>query len=477
MGFYSLVGFLRPAIYIFLLPLYISYFSAAEYGIYNLMIDVAAIAMILASLKINTAMMTHYYDYMGDEHTQFRYLQNLYTGCLLIGSIFLLSMYFMGPWIFEHVFKDDAITFFPYGMTVMAYAMLFEATQVYLTYLKNKKNIWRFTFIMLFHVISIVVLQFIFIIVLERGVKGALESVLIGNILVTMLVMIMQPRLLTFKLDFKMIISSLTFSIMLVPYLVIYWFLTRGGRIFLESYTDLDTVAVFGLLMVLSGVIILAVEAVVNGVRPFLFEQFAQGAHANDKTISILSKMVVNIPLLFVPIIILVSCFIHLISSEAIYATVPLYMPAACLLWFAIVISRLFYQQLLFAKKSHTVTILSFVTVSILIAGFMYLIPRYEIWGVIVATIIANSVMALLFYLFAQKAWYVHYSYISIILSPALVFASIFILQYLSNINGWSIQTFGWLQFVVALFIILVMNVGNVREYMKVFKNGDVSKA
>ena len=470
MGFYSLIGFLRPAIYVFLLPLYLSFFTSQEYAIYNLMIDVAAIAMILVSLKLNTAMMTHYYDYLDDRRQQIDYLKTLYTGSLLIGLIFTAFIYFTGDFIFDSIFKDEAVRFFPYGMIVILYTLLFEANQVYVTFLKNEKDVWRFSQVMLTHVISIVVFQFVFIILLDRGVSGALEGILLGNILVTLLIIIREPSLISFKIDYSKIKASLRFSIMLLPYLIIYWFLSRGGRIFLERYTDLETVAVFALLMILSSVILLAVEAVINGVRPFLFEQFAMGPKSDKETISILTKMVINIPLLFVPLIILVACFIHLITPKVVYFAIADYMPLACLLFFTLVLAKLFYQQLLFAKSSHTITMLSFVALLALLLGFVYLIPRYEIWGVIIATIIANSCMAALFYIYAQKHQHVAYSFNSIILTPVIIFGIIFLLQYLSGVMGWSYQLFGIIQFVLCFTLIIILNIHNVREYVLIFK-------
>lgn len=434
------------------------------------MIDVAAISMILVSLKMNTAMMTHYYDFMDDEDKQFEYLRNIYTGCILLGIAFLFVMYFAGEWLFGIMFKDEAVRFFPYGIIVIVYALLFEATQTYLTFLKNRKNVWQFTFIMLLHVLSIVLLQFLFIIVLKRGVTGALEGILVGNILVTLVIMFLEPKLITFRLNFEMLSNALKFSVLLVPYLVIYWFLTRGGRIFLESYTNLEEVAVFALLMILGSVIILSVEAVINGVRPFLFEQFAMRTGGDARTISLLTKMIINIPLLFVPTIVLVSCFVDLISKDPIYKDIADYMPATCLLYFTLVIARLFYQQLLFAKKSHLITTLSVLALVILIAGFFWLIPRYEIWGVISATIVANVVMGILFFVFAQKAWYVKYSFNSIILAPTVVFASLFALKALAEMNAWSYKTFGGLQFIIGMLIILAFNYQSIREYADIFK-------
>lgn len=474
MGFYSFIGFLRPAIYFFLLPVYVAYFSEAEYAIYNLMIDFAAISMVLVSLKINNSMVTHYYDYMDDPQAQEDLLSNLFTISILIGLVTIGIAWFGGTPLFELVFKDEAVTFFPYGLIVLAYTVLFEANQCYLTFLKNRKKIIAFTMVMLTHVLSIVLLQFIFIIVLERGVTGALEGILIGNILVTAVMIIMKPGLISFKFNTKYIAEALKFSIPLIPYMIIYWFLMRGGRFFLEAYTDLDTVAVFAMLMVLASVIILAVEAVINGIRPFLFEEFARGEAASKQYISLLTRLVINIPLIFVPLIILISCFIHLIIIKESYFVISEYMPWACLLIFLMVWYKLFYQQLIFVKKSVQVTVLSLIAMLCLLIGFVYFIPSYGIYGVLAATIIANLVMVVLFYYYAQKNYYVAYSFKSILVNPLLVFACIFALYFGRLYYSWSWELFGLLQFFAALLLIVVLNFGNMKEYIDFFRKGSL---
>ncbi len=469
MGFYSVIGFLRPAVYFFLLPVYIAFFTDAEYAIYNLMIDFAAIAMIVVSFKLNTSMLTHYYDYMGKPAEQKKYLQTLYTSSIILGVIFIALMYLIGPVLFTASFKDDSILFFPYGMIVVIYVALFESNQVYINFLRNEKNVFRYSLVMLVHIIGIIVFQFVFIILLKRGVNGALEGILLGNIIVTLLIVYLERSLLKFSLDKKQLVNSLKFSITLLPYLIIYWFLTRGGRFFLESFTDLEKVALFALMMVLGGIIILAVEAIVNGIRPFLFEEFAKRKNADENRIKLMSKMVINLPLLAVPALVLVATFFRFFTSNLTYSVIDNYMPTVCFLYFLMVWSKLFYQQLLFAKKSKLITVLALISAFVLIAGFIYLIPVYEIWGVLIATILANAVSLILFYAAAQKVHHVNYDFKAIFGAPVIVFTIIFFLQYLFLINNINMQIFGCLQFVLCLIFIIGINRNTVKEYKRIF--------
>ena len=312
--------------------------------------------------------------------------------------------------------------------------------------------------------------QFIFIIILERGVQGALEGILIANVLVTLMILVKEPQIFRLRLDFKLIRKSLSFSIPLMPYLVIYWFLTKSGKTFLENYTDTDTVAVFGLLVVFMGLVLMGVESIINGVRPFLFDEFSKGKNADPNRIGLLTRMIISTPLLVIPAIVLVGCNMHLISDNPNYHAISEFVTAAAAMYFLLVWSRLFYQQLVFTKKSQWVTLLSFVGVVVLIFLFYKWIPVFEIWGVIYSTQIANLIIAVLFYFAAQKALYVSYNFRDIILTPVFIFVSFYLLSnmpvYTGVIQNKSLVLFSLFYLQELLYF---LNKSLIADYRRVF--------
>ncbi|NNE13999.1 MAG: hypothetical protein HKN51_03430 [Saprospiraceae bacterium] len=469
MAFYSVLGFLRPAIFIFLLPIYLSDLAVDEYGMYGLMMDFALLSTIFVSLKLNTSMLTNYYDFLGDQLKIKTFLSSTYTFSFLLGLSSIIILYIIGPWLFGNLYSSESLLFFPFGFIVVLFTAITEMNMTYIVYLKNRKDIIKYTVVLLTQVFSVVILQVIFIVFLERGLQGALEGILFGNILVTLVILLLEKGILNFNIDWKMIKSSLKFSVPLIPYLVIYWFLTRSGKTFLEHYASVETVSIFTLLITIAGLVIFGVEAVVNAIRPFLFEQFAKGENRDNDQVSLLTRLIINGPLLIVPCIILVGTNIHLIPGDPIYRIVDQYISFATFVLFVFVWARLFYQQLVFAKRSNWVTYMSFVVFIILILAFLYFIPRYQIWGVLFATVIANSIMAILFYIIAQKFLRVSYNWIDIIGIPALMFAILFSLEYLFKSNGWSLSVFGFVQFGILIFLILALNWKNIKIYKRLF--------
>lgn len=470
---YSFVGFLRPAIYIFLLPIYLEFFSDTEYGLYDLMVITGGFMSVIVTFKLNSAMLTQYYDYYNDEQKKRRYLSSLFSVSLFIALLFAIFLYFFGEALFSLVFSSEEVAFFPYGFTVLLYAILSEVNICYYTYLKNEKKLGRYVFIVITQILLAIILQFIFIIPLAQGVQGALLGMLIANVITTLCILIIEKGIITLRPDRQMIMTSLKFSAALIPYLLIYWVLTKGGKIVLERYADLSVVAVFALLITISSVIIMVVEAVINGIRPFLFETFAGQEELGDKDrIDLFTKMIINIPLLAIPFIILIGNNMGLITSKASYLEVGSYISLASLVAYLLVYGKLFYQQLIFVKKSVVVTRLSFLVMLLLISCFYLLVPTYKIWGVLISTAIANLLMAILFYFAAQKRLPITYNHQAIFYLPLVFFMCLFGLEWLLVYKmDLSRPIFSLIQFFLLVTVIVTNNYKSIGAYKTIFIN------
>jgi len=435
------------------------------------MIDFGAFMMIIIAGRMSSAMVTYYYNYHNNPKQLKTYLSSTFSLTIYISILVAALFIFGGPYIFDLVYKSDKVTFFPFGILMLAYAALSEIVMIYLIYLKNKKNISKYIAMVLIQVISNISFQLIYIIGFGMGVEGALLGMVTGLSCAFVTILILEKGILTLSPDWSMIKTSLRFSIALIPYVVIYWCMNQGGRIFLERYSTLEIVGLFGALIVLSRLIILGIEAVINGIRPFLYEQFALAENSNKEQVSLLTKMIINIPLLMVPIVILVGTNFQLISDKLSYSQISHYICFATLVIFAFVYVKLFYQQLIFAKRSDLATGLSFIALIFLVSGFLYWIPKYEIWGVLYATLLGNLVLALMFFLAGQKVVQVSYNFTHIILIPIFTFAIVFIIEWWMISQGYSYSMFGIVQFIIVSLLILLLNRNSIRDYKFLFLN------
>jgi len=134
------------------------------------------------------------------------------------------------------------------------------------------------------------------------------------------------------------------------------------------------------------------------------------------------------------------------------------------------VYGKLFYQQLIFVKKSDIVTRLSFLVLIATVVGFYYLVPNYKIWGVLIATLIANALMAVLFYFAAQKRFFVRYRFRDILMVPIVIFLMLFFIEWICVYkSGISRPMFGVIQFIVLSLTVLALNYNTLEDYKNLF--------
>lgn len=435
------------------------------------MIDFGAFVMIIIAFRISSAMVTYYYNYHNDSDKLKRYLSSVFSVTIFISLIIGILFIFFGPLLFDTIYKSQKVQFYPYGILMLGYAALTEICMIYLIYLKNQKNISKYIVIVLIQILTNFGFQLLFILGFDMGVEGALLGMVTGWICAIVSIFVIEKELLTFSPDWSMVKSSLRFSIALIPYVVIYWCMNQGSRLFLENYSTLETVALYAAILVLTRLVILGIEAVINGIRPFLYDQFALSTDSDPHQISLLTKMIINIPLLMMPLVILVGTNFHFITDKSSYHLVAEYISFATLVIFVFVYVKLFYQQLIFAKRSDLATGLSFIALIFLVAGFVYWIPKYEIWGVLFATLLGNGVLALMFFIAGQRVVKVRYNFTHIIFIPVLSFMIVFIIERYMITQGFSYSRFGLVQFIIVSFLILFLNRNSIRDYKFLFLN------
>ncbi len=467
---YTFFNFLRPAIGIILLPIYLAVFSPEEFGVYSIHLIIMAIVSVFVTLRLNSAMVTFYYDFNDDPEKLRAYMAGIFKVSLFIGLAVVGVFMVIGPFAFDLIFKSGDILFYDDGFIAISASMFAQVNAGYLTYLKNHKALKGFAVLTLINVLMTATLQYLFIVVLQWGVTGALLGLMIPQVLVFIVILVLEPQIVIRNIPWAWIRKSLSFGIPLIPYLLIHWFMTKGDRLFLERYLDLEVVGQYGLLVTLTGVIILFVEAIITGVRPFLFDAF-KNTSKNQNEIGLLIKLIIIVPLFIIPFVVLVGNNLRFLTDNPTFLSVSPYFTLGCFIAYLMVYIKLFNQPLLYAKKSGAITGLSVVTIIVLIPAFILLIPSFRIWGVLCANMLALTITAVLFYFTAQRHKPLEYPLKQMIFWPVAVFTILFGLEYYTSFTGLSRMYFGIIQFVILAGLFIYPMYTTLKSYKALFMN------
>ena len=455
------LNFIKPAIGIFLLPLYLNVLSDAEYGLYTLMVAVSGIVNIAGTFRINAAMSTFYWDYNHDPILSKRYLQQVFSFSFMLSIICLLFFLFLGPLIFKGIFKDETITFFPYGIIVVATGVLNATNSVFYIYLKNRKEFAKLSKIIFVQIILAVIIQIVLILGFKQGVYGLLLGVMIPYLLTLIYIVIIEPNILNFNFDKKMLSPSLKYSIALIPYLLIYWLSSTGDRIILEKYLDLGLIGQYALLMTIAGVLFLVADSVMNGIRPFLYESF-QNKNENTQSYSVkLIKFYMAFNLITAGGILLIGHNLSFITDKEAFLNAIPYFTLATSIIFLRSYLLLFNMQLNFTKSSKLISSISVLSLIILLTLYHFLSKSYGLEGVLIAGIIAGAFTSLLFFFVAQGKFKIEYNVYDLLIIPLCCFIFFFLVQHFLQID---VRLKGLIHFIISGIAFLFILKGNFKE-------------
>jgi len=463
------LNFVKPAIGIFLLPLYLNVLSDTEYGLYTLMVAVSGIVNIVGTFRINAAMTTFYWDYNHDAGLTKKYLQQIFSFSFLLSVICMVFFLIFGPIIFKGIFKDETITFFPYGIIVIATGVLNATNSVYYIYLKNRKEFNKLSLILFVQIMLAVLIQVVLILGFEKGVYGLLLGVMIPYLLTLLYILIIEPKILRFKFDKKILIPSLKYSIALIPFLLIYWLSSTGDRIILEKYLDLGVIGQYALLMTIARVLFLVADSVMNAIRPFIYESFQDKESDQSKWTAKernayqakLIKFYMSLNIITAGGILLIGHNLSFITDKPAFLNAIPYFTLATTIIFLRSYLLIFNMQLNYAKSSKLISSISIVSLVILLSLYHFLSKQYGLEGVLYAGLIAGVFTSLVFFAVAQMKKRIAYNMFDLWIIPILCFMLFFMVNHFLTID---VRIKGLIQFIISILAFFIILRGNIKE-------------
>lgn len=426
---YSLGNISTKLIGLVLLPLYTSYLSTEEYGIFALLEVSSQLLTVAMGFRLSTAMLR----FSSTEKSD-----NKKKAVIFIALIATLISVILLNIVFQPFSKDFSILFFGHNNFTSYFKILFLWSsfdifnRLFFDFLRLKGRSVFYMIVTIIKVTTILAFNIYFIVYLELGVKGIILSQLIGCILVTIILLPKIIQSLTFKFDFSLFKEMFKYGFPLIFSGISMMLLAMGDRYILKYFLSFSEVGIYSLGYKIAGLInMLLVQSFQLGFLPIAFQMY-------DKPDS--KRYFSKILTYYTFILVFVSLGLSLFSREALlilakdqsfiiaYTVVPIITLAFILKGMQYVFSI----GLHYAKKTHyNATIISF----LVIVNFginILLIPHIGMYGPAIAAVISNLCMVLLFYRYSQKLYNIPFEIIKVI-KIFIVGLSLYGLSILTN--------------------------------------------
>lgn len=415
---------LRSGISLILLPIFLNYLSPEDYGIVSLVIIYATVVAVVGSLGLKSALYTFYFDF-NDKNKLLDYLSNLFAVHIISFSLIIGLHLLFGNNIFELIFTSNDVSFYNYGLIALLSTFFDALNSLYFIFLKNEVNLktyFRYT-------IGIIILTTFFQIILitQYNLKalGLLLGALIPNVIIFIIISFSNTYLYRFNFKKSLLYPSFNYSLKLLPFLLFFVFENQIGKYLIELNLGLKNVGLFTLLVKIFGLLIIAINALDDGIRPFLYRDLNKGKSTVNKYFNIY----IGFGVLVLVVINSIGYNLEYIIQNTEYLVIRDYFFLSSIVFLLIIPVRFYGLLLVYYKESLKLSSVTFIKVIFMGLLMIILIPKYEINGALYALLISYFINIIIYAILLSK---------KLKLTPnfkTLTFVAIFILAsfYLFN--------------------------------------------
>jgi len=391
-GFFSV---LQSGISLVLLPIFLNYLSPEDYGIASLVVIYSNIIAVVGSLGLKSALYTFYFDF--NEKDKLRdYLGHLFSVHFI--SFFLITCFHLafGSSIYELIFSSNVISFYNYGLIALLSGFFSAINSLYFVFLKNEVNLKLYFRYTLMITILTVFFQTIFITQYDMRVTGLLLGGLIPNVIIFVLISLSNTYLYRLKFKKKLLYPSFNYSLKLLPFLLFFVFENQIDKYLVELNLGLKEVGLYTLLIKLFGLLTIAINAVDDGIRPFIYRDLKAGKGVINKYFNLYIGFGV-----FVLIIInTIGYNLEYIIKNSEYLVIQEYFFLSSIVFLLVIPVRFYGLLLVYYKQSSKLSTVTAIKVIVMVLLMLFLIPRYEIYGALYALCISYIINIVLFAFF-----------------------------------------------------------------------------
>lgn len=389
-----------------MLPVYTSFLSKSQYGVVDLLDRLTSMLTFLVIFGTDSALSFYYYD-TKDENKRLLYVQNvMYFRLLVVGILFLLVI-IAGPWFSSEILESPHYIDLLY---INLFTLLLDTIFVVAT------TVMRFEFqtkkVVVFTVAKMLLVAILSYAALKYWTATP-DALFIGRLLSSAVIFLLMLRItwkyLKFRIDWNVLKQLLAYAAPLAPTSLAFWVISNSSTFFIQGFSSLEEVGVFGVALRLAMMITLVTSGVQMAWRPYSMS-------VKDKANSPYMFAKIYMALLLIGLIgVLAVATVSPWVMKTFFA--PSYYEAYQYIAFLSCVTFLNFYYLIisaglfFKKETGYITRIFAVAALINIALNFALVPFFTGWGAVVANLVTYMFAVSFIFRKSQQVYYVPVSF------------------------------------------------------------------
>lgn len=470
---YTISNLILKASNFLLLPLYTAFLTTEDYGVTNLANSFNNVLTYIIAFSLYSAVIRFYADVKDDkEKTKELYstvIWFVFFSAVLFFAVMVLFRNIIGEVFFANV------PIFPTLILIFAMTAFHCFYVIYQDILKARQDSMKSAVTSLLYFFLQLFLNIYFVVYRHWGANGILLSGLICNSLgmLWMLFDLMREKTIGLVINAKLLKDMLKYSIPILPHNLSTNIAELTSKVFLNGSSSLSTVGIYGISSQFGSVADTIQSSISNAFEPWFYSKMKDWKEDSGQEIERLTS---NIIWVFGIVLLGLAFFAEeavLIMTPDSYKTVWRYVPIM-VVTNSIKIPYYFYICILYYHKESTKYIFT-ATLSASFFNILFsylLIPRYDIYGSIIADIFAMIFRVSVIIILANKTNKIGYT-VSFFAKKILMIVGFIVLgtlpSYLFFPDQIHLANVLFKMAALSLYIVLlVFNVPSAKEILRI---------
>lgn len=428
---YTVAGALPLGSAIILLPFYITFLSAADFGALSVYLAFAIFIQIITTYSFDTSLYIHFHEFKNDKRKLSSFVSSAFVLMLCIGLVTGIIFIFFGDLIFRSIFFEKQISFFPYGLLTAAIGVFQALLKVHSNLLQSREKPEIFFWSNLFSFILIVVFTLLGLKMFPGTLIGPIGGRLLAAVVMGLWALTRIFREFGFHFDYPLLRTSFSFNFYTFVYQLLQWVINYIDRIIMVFYLSLGQVGVYDFAMKC----LLVVEFILNGLHNTFYPRvvstiMGQTSKGSSPEINRYYHGFISIIMILICLSILMfPWLIETFVSKPDYRSSIQYLPYIALIYIFRALRSFFAAPYGILKFTRPLPGIYFIVSAVKILLTIALIQKYAIYGVIVGSLVSAVIEILLLRLGISRKFTFRYNLLKVIIAPMALFLTILILE------------------------------------------------
>lgn len=430
---------------ILLLPFYITYLPTQVYGALSLYLAFSIFIQIVVAYSFDSSIYIHYHDYKNDVKKLSSFISSAFIFMIFIGAGVGLLFALIGDLVFDWIFDDEKISFFPFGIMSVATGIFQALFKVYCNILQSSEKPLLF--------LRSNILSFVFIAGLTIGGLYLFPSTLIGPIAGRMLaglVVVCWTLYRVFsqfgsRFDYGLLKSTFGFNHYAFIYQIQLWVINYFDRFLMLFFLPLASIGIYDFALKCLIVIEFIMSGLHNSFSPKVVsavtEQTVKGSTPEINRyyhgLTALVMLMISSGILILPFA------VNFIDQDRGYGDAVQYFPYVAILYVLKSMRLFFAVPYGILKYTKPLPVIYFF-ISVVKIGLMVLLIRsFEIYGVVASTLISAALEILLLRYVLREKFNFQYNIFKIVIAPVMLLTVVLFLEPLLGKDfAWELHLF-----------------------------------